>query len=258
MTSQERPMGQSRISLAVEALETREVPASNLWASALQTYEISQFLHSTMSDTSWLASSSARATVQQLFKGIYQNSQSVLHQMNASHSSGDFGGLGAMAEMNAGFAQLVGSSLNFAVATPPKPVVKPPKPPTTPTDAGMTNTLPDINDPHWVTGANGLKTWDITVGTGTPVAAGQSITVFYTGWLLNGTVFDSKRSPATPATFALSGLIQGWQQGIVGMKPGGIRRLYVPSALGYGPNGSPPTIPANADLVFEIKLVSHT
>jgi len=130
---------------------------------------------------------------------------------------------------------------------------------TAPTDAGMTDTLPDKNAPDWVPlGTSGLKTWDVVVGQGDPVQTGDSIQVFYTGWLLNGTVFDSKRSPAPPATFALSGLIQGWQQGIPGMKPGGIRRLYVPSALGYGVNGSPPNIPANADLIFEIKLAASS
>ena len=61
--------------------------------------------------------------------------------------------------------------------------------------------------------AAGLKSWDVVVGTGTPVAAGDSITIFYTGWLAsNGTKFDSRRSPATPITFSLNGLIQGWQQ----------------------------------------------
>src|SRR6476646_4339226 len=109
-------MGQSKLRLSVEALEGREVPASSLWASAMQTYAISQFIHSTQSDTSWMASSASRATVQQLFKGIYQNSQSVMHQVHATHAAGVFGGVGAMAQANAGFAQLIGSSLHFAVA----------------------------------------------------------------------------------------------------------------------------------------------
>jgi FKBP-type peptidyl-prolyl cis-trans isomerase len=129
----------------------------------------------------------------------------------------------------------------------------------TPTDAGMTNTMPDVNDPSWVAGANGLKTWDVVTGTGTPVTASSSITVFYTGWLASdGTQFDARRSPSAPITFALSGLIQGWQQGIPGMQPGGIRRLFVPAALAYGAAGSPPNVPANADLVFELKLISTT
>src|SRR5262249_34534120 len=123
-------------------------------------------------------------------------------------------------------------------------------------DSGMTNTMPATNDSHWVSGANGLKTWDVVTGSGTPVATGDKVTVFYTGWLAsNGTKFDSRRSPAAPANFALGNLIQGWQQGLIGMKPGGIRRLFIPAALGYGAAGSPPNVPPNADLVFEIKLV---
>jgi FKBP-type peptidyl-prolyl cis-trans isomerase FkpA len=119
----------------------------------------------------------------------------------------------------------------------------------------MTNTRPDPNDPNWVSQANGLKIWDIQTGSGSPVQTGDSITVFYSGWQVDapGTLFDSRRSPADPATFALAGLIQGWQQGIPGMLPGGIRRLYVPAALAY-PNGGGPS----GDLIFEIKLISHT
>lgn len=127
-----------------------------------------------------------------------------------------------------------------------------------PTDSGMTSTLPDKDAAEWVTQPSGLKIWDVAVGTGDPVQTGDSIRVFYSGWLLNGTVFDSKRSPSAPADFALNNLIAGWKEGIVGMKPGGIRRLYVPAALGYGANGSPPNVPPNADLIFEIKLVAHS
>jgi len=129
-----------------------------------------------------------------------------------------------------------------------------------PTDVGMTNTMPDPNAPDWTAlGAQGLKTWDVVQGTGDPLQTGDSIMVFYTGWLAaNGTQFDAKRSPSAPASFNLNGLIQGWQQGLIGMRPGGIRRLFVPSALGYGTAGSGTNIPPNADLVFEIKLVSHT
>ena len=129
-----------------------------------------------------------------------------------------------------------------------------------PTDVGMTNTMPDPNAPDWTAlGAQGLKTWDVVQGTGDPLQTGDSIMVFYTGWLAaNGTQFDAKRIPSAPASFNLNGLIQGWQQGLIGMRPGGIRRLFVPSALGYGTAGSGTNIPPNADLVFEIKLVSHT
>jgi FKBP-type peptidyl-prolyl cis-trans isomerase len=129
----------------------------------------------------------------------------------------------------------------------------------------MTDTIPDINAPDFVASASGLKSRDIKVGEGTPVGANDTVTVQYTGWLTNGTVFDSSRpslssrgSSATPLTQPLSKLIRGWQEGVPGMKPGGIRQLFIPSALGYGEAGFPPNVPPNADLVFEIKLISST
>ena len=97
------------------------------------------------------------------------------------------------------------------------------------------------------------------MGTGAAVAAGGTVTVNYVGWLTNGTRFDSSVARGQPAQFSLNNVIQGWQEGIPGMQPGGIRRLYIPSALAYGTagnsNGSVP-IPPNSDLVFEIQLNS--
>ena len=125
------------------------------------------------------------------------------------------------------------------------------------TDAGMANTIPDTTAADFVAvGSSGLKVRDVTLGSGTQVSANSSITVFYAGYLTDGTVFDSRRSPAAAVTFKLTNLIQGWQQGLIGMKPGGIRQLFIPAALGYGVAGSPPSIPPNADLVFEIKLLA--
>jgi FKBP-type peptidyl-prolyl cis-trans isomerase len=124
----------------------------------------------------------------------------------------------------------------------------------------MTDTLPDVNAPEWQDiGTEGLRFWDVQTGTGTAATTGATITVFYTGWLLNGTVFDSARTTGAPATFTLQSgsLIEGWVQGLVGMQPGGIRRLYIPTDLAYGNN--PPLgsgIPQGADLVFEVKLLS--
>ena len=148
----------------------------------------------------------------------------------------------------------------FQPPTPPTP----PPPPVDSSDAGMSDTLPDVNAPDFTTSASGLKSRDVTVGTGTPVGANDTITVQYTGWLMNGTVFDSSRpslsprgSSATPLTSPLSGLIRGWQEGVPGMKPGGIRQLVIPAALAYGAAGSG-SVPPNADLVFEIKLISST
>jgi hypothetical protein len=128
------------------------------------------------------------------------------------------------------------------------------------TDAGMTDTLPDVNAPEWQDiGTEGLRFWDVQTGTGTGATTGSTITVFYTGWLLDGTVFDSARTTGAPITFTLQSgsLIEGWVQGLVGMQPGGIRRLYIPTALAYGNNPPPGSgIPQGADLVFEVKLVS--
>lgn len=124
------------------------------------------------------------------------------------------------------------------------------------TDAGMTDTPPAVNDPNWQIAPSGLGTWDIQQGSGLQVNSASNITVFYTGWLDDGTVFDSARDDGEPATFALANLIQGWQQGLIGMQPGGIRRLLIPPDLGYGGPGSPPNIPPNATLIFEIKLAS--
>ena len=122
------------------------------------------------------------------------------------------------------------------------------------TDAGMTNVVPSDTDPNFVVGSNGLGIWDVTTGTGATVATGASVRIFYTGWLTNGTVFDSSRTAGSPANFALTSLIQGFQLGVPGMRVGGIRRLLIPSNLGYGAAGSG-SIPPNSTLIFEIKLV---
>jgi FKBP-type peptidyl-prolyl cis-trans isomerase FkpA len=148
------------------------------------------------------------------------------------------------------------------VIAPPPVVVPPVVPPTTSfdktTSAGMTDTIPDVNSTNFVAkGDKGLKIWDVQVGEGDAAKASQDVKVFYTGWLLNGTQFETNRT-STPTTFNLDGVISGFNDGIQGMKPGGIRRLSIPSALGYGTAGSGSSIPPNSDLVFEVKLLSAT
>ncbi|MFS8131120.1 MAG: FKBP-type peptidyl-prolyl cis-trans isomerase [Candidatus Dojkabacteria bacterium] len=89
------------------------------------------------------------------------------------------------------------------------------------------------------------------------VKTGDNITVNYKGWLAEtGVLFDqSFTSSTTGLTFTVgTGVISGWSEGVVGMKVGEIRRLKIPSAQGYGEAGSPPAIPANADLVFDVEL----
>ncbi len=112
--------------------------------------------------------------------------------------------------------------------------------------------------PPPVTGAptvtdSGLQIIDITVGDGAEATAGATVTVHYTGWLEDGTVFDSSIG-GEPISFALSGLIAGWQEGIPGMKAGGKRRLIIPPELAYGEAGSR-GIPGNATLTFDIELL---
>ena len=100
---------------------------------------------------------------------------------------------------------------------------------------------------------------DLIVGTGAEAKSGDSVTVQYVGVLFaNGKEFDSSWKAGKPFTFDLGsgGVIAGWDQGVEGMKVGGRRRLIIPAELGYGAAGSPPTIPANAALVFDVDLVS--
>jgi FKBP-type peptidyl-prolyl cis-trans isomerase FkpA len=107
--------------------------------------------------------------------------------------------------------------------------------------------------------AAGLVITDETVGTGDVAVAGKTVTVNYTGTLADGTVFDSTtKEGGQPFSFALGGgqVIKGWDQGVVGMKVGGKRKLVIPPSLGYGAQGAGSTIPPNATLTFEIDLLS--
>lgn len=99
----------------------------------------------------------------------------------------------------------------------------------------------------------GLYYRDITVGTGAVVQAGQTITARYKGWLSNGTLFtDAQHS----FPVGVGGLIDGWDEGIPGMRVGGKRQLVIPPSMGYGKEGKAPNIPGNAVLVFEVEVLS--
>ncbi len=99
---------------------------------------------------------------------------------------------------------------------------------------------------------------DLVVGTGAEAVNGDTLTVHYTGWLADGTKFDSSYDRGTPFVFRLGtgAVISGWDQGIPGMKVGGKRRLIIPPSLAYGASGRPPQIPGNATLKFEVELLS--
>lgn len=101
-----------------------------------------------------------------------------------------------------------------------------------------------------------LEIIDIDTGTGEEVRPGAKITAHYTGALVkNGVIFQSSHDFGKAITFGLDQVIQGWTQGVPGMRVGGTRRLVIPAAMAYGTSSPAPNIPANSDLVFDIDLM---
>ena len=107
------------------------------------------------------------------------------------------------------------------------------------------------------TTASGLIIEDLVIGDGPEAAKGHHVTVHYTGWLTNGTKFDSSVDRNDPFDFPLGRghVIRGWDEGVAGMKIGGKRKLTIPPDLGYGAYGAGGVIPPNATLVFEVELL---
>lgn len=128
-----------------------------------------------------------------------------------------------------------------------------------PSEAGQVSTPPEdaTQEPPAAEDVTELVIEDITVGTGAEAKAGDTVTVHYTGWLTDGTEFDSSVG-REPFQFPLGQgqVIPGWDQGVAGMKIGGQRRLTIPPDLGYGAAGAGGVIPPNATLIFEVELLS--
>jgi FKBP-type peptidyl-prolyl cis-trans isomerase len=125
-----------------------------------------------------------------------------------------------------------------------------------------TSSAPSTSSPMKVNGqptttASGLQYWDIVVGSGATAAAGNTVKVYYTGFLTTGAKFDSSRDRGEPFSFPLGAgqVIKGWDEGVAGMKVGGQRQLRIPPALGYGASGAGGVIPPNATLIFDVELL---
>ena len=109
-----------------------------------------------------------------------------------------------------------------------------------------------------ITTDSGLVIEDLTVGEGDEACPGHTVHVHYTGWLTDGQKFDSSKDRDMPFSFPLGArhVIAGWDEGVQGMKMGGVRKLTIPPELGYGKRGAGGVIPPDATLVFEVELLA--
>ncbi len=135
------------------------------------------------------------------------------------------------------------------------PATTAPAPPPAPAAPAVPSYPGDAVDGEGTVTASGLKYYDLVVGDG-PQPAGRStmVKVHYTGWLTDGTKFDSSVDRGQPIDFRLSGVIAGWTEGVGSMRVGGKRKLIIPPDLAYGPGGGG-SIPPAATLIFDVELI---
>jgi FKBP-type peptidyl-prolyl cis-trans isomerase FkpA len=139
-------------------------------------------------------------------------------------------------------------------ASAPAPTPPTPAAAVTPAPASAVPASPVAKE---VTTSSGLRYTDLVVGNGALAEDGMTVSVHYTGWLTDGTKFDSSLDRGQPFTFQLGAgqVIRGWDEGVRGMRVGGKRKLTIPPDLGYGERGAGGVIPPNATLVFEVEFV---
>ena len=128
---------------------------------------------------------------------------------------------------------------------------------TSPTSTAPPTSVPPPKGGQIVTTPSGLKYEELAIGTGASPIKGHRVQVHYTGWLTDGSKFDSSRDRGTPYDFAvgMGNVIRGWDEALMTMKVGGKRKLTIPPQLAYGAAGRLPVIPPNATLIFEVELV---
>ncbi len=153
--------------------------------------------------------------------------------------------------------------LGLACSNPtPSADVRTPAPPAAnraPAAAPVDNAAPSsVAGIEPVTTPSGLKSWVLKPGTGPTPAVGQKVQVHYTGWLKDGTKFDSSVDKGHPFSFVVGtgGVIPGWDEGVAMMKVGEKRQFEIPPELGYGEHGAGGVIPPNATLIFDVELLA--